>query len=1061
MAHDFLTDLAAKRQKYLEGLDANEGDINLDIFEDFYPDKAHFVFEILQNAEDVEATEVSFQLSQKGCLIEHDGKRLFNENDIRSITGIHNSTKKNKSDQIGRWGVGFKSVFAYTISPEIQSGVYSFKIVRLVKPEVIDSVDLAENKTRIWLPFNHPKKPSDDAYREVEGGLRDFAETTLLFLNHLQSITWKIVDSQAGALLRILHTESHVEVLKETNGTTTASSHFLRFARPVEGFSKATQHKVAASFALKFLPEIKTFNSNVPLAKQMMIAPVQGQVSVFFPAKKETSGLRFHLHAPFVPELSRASIKETPANEPLFEQLAVLCAASMHDIKELGFLRRDFLRVLPNLQDTLGTPYSQIKDAIINAFNEEPLMPTFGDSHSPAKYLLQAKPSLKDLLPDQDLEFLISHDDVSPKWAVNRELQGTDAERFMSGLAMRVWDVDEFLKMVAEEAYGERSGPDEGFLEWLSGKPAEWLQRMYALLARDRETDEYLYQFKHARIIRLSDGTFSTGGKCYFPDEEGRYTNIVPCVDPEILETGSSKKRKKFARKFLEEIGVGVIGERELVQAILEKEYFSEVRPVKKSEYLNHLKRFMKLIEDDPSGHSIFSGRMLFLGADERWHDACTVYLDRPYGETGLKDYYDAVGLPDGVSALSESYLEWKIEPSGLRRFAETLGAQRLLEIEQTSCSGNPKWDYLNNVDGLRLTDHSIDKDFWIPNLYEIVEKRSHRVSELIWNTLADKCQPPINQYLQAEYRINRKNGSRYEESQLVHSLKTLEWVPQGENFVRPAAARAELLPDGFTHDAGWAWIKAIEFGKESEFETEKAKAAAAEAGERSNRRSAAAAELGFNPDDLDWLEKFKDIPAEQRERLLQEWHKSRQPVELPDHEPRNPDRRAERVGAQAKNAPERKTEERTRSVSVGREEVKAEAAEYLQQQYVNDGNIICQVCHGPMPFRLDDGSAYFEKVEFLSELKRRHHQNYLVLCPNHAAMFQHANSTKDIMKEMFTELTDNELEVVLAQENTTVYFTKTHVADLKKVIEVDGPTSNVSDGDPTESLNTDAQGKT
>ena len=59
-------------------------------------------------------------------------------------------------------------------------------------------------------------------------------------------------------------------------------------------------------------------------------------MAVFFPAEKETSGLRFHLHAPFVPELSRASIKETPANLPLFEQLATLAGASLHQIRDLG-----------------------------------------------------------------------------------------------------------------------------------------------------------------------------------------------------------------------------------------------------------------------------------------------------------------------------------------------------------------------------------------------------------------------------------------------------------------------------------------------------------------------------------------------------------------------------------------------------------------------------------------------------------------------------------------------------------------------------------------------------
>jgi hypothetical protein len=41
-------------------------------------------------------------------------------------------------------------------------------------------------------------------------------------------------------------------------------------------------------------------------------------------------------------------------------------------------------------------------------------------------------------------------------------------------------------------------------------------------------------------------------------------------------------------------------------------------------------------------------------------------------------------------------------------------------------------------------------------------------------------------------------------------------------------------------------------------------------------------------------------------------------------------------------------------------------------------------------------------------------------------------------MRSMFLDLTSTELEVVLAQEDTTIQFTKTHIADLKAVIEAD-----------------------
>ena len=125
--------------------------------------------------------------------------------------------------------------------------------------------------------------------------------------------------------------------------------------------------------------------------------------------------------------------------------------------------------------------------------------------------------------------------------------------------------------------------------------------------------------------------------------------------------------------------------------------------------------------------------------------------------------------------------------------------------------------------------------------------------------------------------------------------------------------------------------------------------------------------------------------------------------------------------------------------MSVGREAVKEQASQYLRQQYTDsDGDMICQVCKAPMPFKLEDGSDYFEKVEFLPELSKRRYQNFLVLCPYHSAMFEHANGSSETMIEGFVALTGTELQLVLAQD-ASIYFTKTHIADLKAVIEKDG----------------------
>src|SRR3954462_551607 len=76
------------------------------IVEDLYPDSAHFIYELLQNAEDTRANQAHFLLSEKSLVFEHDG-RPFDPRDIRAITDIGEGTKAGDDDKIGRFGVGF------------------------------------------------------------------------------------------------------------------------------------------------------------------------------------------------------------------------------------------------------------------------------------------------------------------------------------------------------------------------------------------------------------------------------------------------------------------------------------------------------------------------------------------------------------------------------------------------------------------------------------------------------------------------------------------------------------------------------------------------------------------------------------------------------------------------------------------------------------------------------------------------------------------------------------------------------------------------------------------
>jgi hypothetical protein len=1002
------------------------------IVEELYPDSAHFIYELLQNAEDTAATEVFFTLTRESLVFEHNG-RPFTREDIFAITDIGEGTKSGDDDKIGRFGVGFKAVFAYSETPMIWSPTFSFKVSDLVLPSELEQLPNLGNKTRFEFPFNNPKKIPGDAFTEIEVGLNELAETTLLFLSHLNSISWRIDQNPSGDVQRLTHSANHFEVLKRIEGKIIASSHFLKFDQLVAGLEK---QRVAVAYALDFLPNVEYFEPKKTLAKQLKIVTANpGCVAVFFPAEKETSGLRFHLHAPFVPELSRASIKETTANQPLFEQLAKLAAASLHKIRALGLLTTEFLAVLPNPQDSVPARYKRIRAAIVEEMNTKPLTPTHVRTHAPARHLLQAKASLKELLSKDDLEILVDYDKKAPMWAIAAGQTNSNIDRFLAGLAITEWDIEKFVEMLcnkmstseypARPPYNLTS--QEAFT-WLSNKPVEWHQQLYALLYEELCQKNNLSRMNSVQLVRLISGSYSIGRKSFFPSEIVEEDEVLPRVDSRVYLSGKGKKQQENAKNFLFGIGVREVGESEQVEAILMKRYSSdEFNPD-----IKDLQRFIELVENEPKNAKIFSGYLIFRSSDDKWRKPNEIYLDTPYLETHLTAYYNALGAEADCGALHGSYEKCGITIDRLVSFAKSVGVRTSLKINKVSCHYNPRFNYGILQTSGRESANMLDEDYNIIFIKKAISHKSISLSILIWRSISTFS----GKWTEAIYRRNSAWPKYVKPSQLALVLMESEWIPQGNDvYVCPKDASMKLLPKGFPIDKGWEWLKDIGFGENEEKKVQEE----SRQSEASRQREALARDLGFADEgSLMRAQRFAALSTEQQENILASQER-RKTFDLPEHEPSNPEQRASRVGEQAVKAPVRLTEERTRSISIGQEAVKDETAQYLSEQYTNaDNEMICQICKAPLPFKLADGSPYFEKVELFRELKKQHYQNYLALCPNHSAMYRHANGSSDEIREMFAEVTGNELPVVLAQKEVAIYFTKTHICDLREILKVD-----------------------
>jgi hypothetical protein len=1019
-----IAEVREKRQKLALVLEDEEYSGIRDIVEELYPDQAHFLFELLQNAEDTRATEASFLLRDDALVFEHNG-RPFTKADIEGITNIGKGTKKADEDTIGRFGVGFKAVFAYSETPKIYSPTFSFQIESLVLPQEIEpATDLGE-KTRFVFPLNSRKKVAAQGYREISDGLTGLSETSLLFLSHLENIEWEIQRKASGKILRIKHSEHHIEILREESSGPTSSAHLLRFEEPVEG---VPNQRIAVAYPLKFQRDRTRFDPSKPLAAQMRIASADiGQVAVFFPAEKETSGLRYHLHAPFVPELSRASVKETTANTPLFDQLARLSASSLYAIRDLGLLNAEALGILPNKQDSIPKRYETIRQAVIAELNDNDLTPTQDRSHAPAKHLLQSKASIKDVLSNDDIEVLVDYDDIAPRWAASAPQKNSNADRMLSSLRIRDWDFEDLVDAIEEKGGASywKLSPDPEFLKWLESKPAEWLQQFYGLLHRELAQGYVSSELSNARIVRLSDGTFACAKDSYFPSDGGDDEGFRR-VDASTYTWGKNKTHQGAARKFLEEAGVREVGEAEQVEAILEERYTRDCAAPDEKTHLKDLRRFIALVETEPATARLFSKSYVFECGDGDWCTPDDIYLDHPFLDTGLGAFYTALADSAERFPLASKYVDCGISPKRIAGFAKALGAQVEFSPRRTNTQWHPDVSTLRSdyrQYGVRWTATAIDEDWQIDGLEEALETPSESLSKLVWKSM---CAAP-SKSLQARFRPNQQYVTRVAPSSLVLVLREAEWVPQTSGlFVRPSQASRDLLPAGFPYDPGQQWLKALKFGEETAVRIEKER-----------QKEELAKEFGFKDKaELEDAKKFIEIDPEERRRFLDEWER-RASFVLPEQNSNNPERRASKVGEQAGEAPGKQSEERTRSVQVGLADVKAEAEQYLRRQYTNaDGETICQICKGPLPFKLDDGRYYLEKVEFIRDLGKRHFQNYLALCPNHAAMYQHVHGSADLISDLLLDCEDGRLDVILAGGDETIYFTQVHLLDLKAILE-------------------------
>ena len=964
-----ITDLQALKQRRLKWVEANrengfdEG-INR-LLTELYPDNAHFIYELLQNAEDPKATEVSFNLTDSSVEFEHNGERLFTLKDIESITSIGNSTKRDDATSIGKFGVGFKAVFAYTNTPEIHSGDFHFQIHDLVVPETdgVSKSSVPALKTRFIFPFDNPKKSREIAVTEIETGLRNLGDNTLLFLSHIRKIDYTLPNGEAGYLKRIDHSNGHIEI-ESTHPKTLSNlflkqkniSYWLHFQKEVEVIDddgKPKTCRVAIAYSL-----IEEANKKTEEKTWKIVPLPHGQVSIYFQAEKETSNLRFHLHAPFASTVARDSVRDCKANHQLRDRIAELIVESLSAIRDQGLLTVSFLAVLPNPADNLAgnVPfYEPIRKAIVQAFKVDALTPMKRGGYAAADGIFKGSASISDIIDDEDLVLLLNDNYVIPMWVSNPPQKNQREDRFLESLGIEEWGWSELVNSINSLDESEKR---ERVVIWLNEKNDEWLIRYYALLGEACITHRECVDVSDIRIVRVmtnkGDQHVIPSEAFFPPDEEIFLPADILFVKPEVYATGRSEAQKKSARLFLENIKVRLFDTKTSIQIRLEC-YKNPPEQVDDT-YYEDLKLFISYYKKNPLELGLFRNQTILLGISDAgkfyWSRPEELCLDDPYLGTGLAEFANI----HGKRPVWKDYLE-KLNADQLRDFVDFLkatGVMTGLIVEKASLVGNPSytklWEGLYNA---RETHTATRDDFSIKNLKSFLNSQSIPCSLLIWNTLI-KAESKV---AKARFRPNATHTLREVDSQLVHHLKNHAWIPNKQGgFCKPQDMSRDDLRDDFPFNNGNSLLNAIGFGENvrkrgEEYQAKNNKAQ--EMGFESAEQAAKWAELdklGISPDEL----------LAQQKR-----------VEQPEESVPNPDRRRKGILERSENAPRKESVIRERSIQPGITAISCRSKAYLRVKYTNPmAKWFANAATTKCLLRVDD-DYYFEAVQCVAKFEK------------------------------------------------------------------------------------------
>ena len=744
-----------------------------------YSDRTHFIYELLQNAEDALARRtnrqgsgtVSFELGADSLRVSHFGVP-FDKDDIRGVCGIGESTKDLTA--IGRFGIGFKSVYAFSDRPEVHSGSEAFAVEHYVLPVAVEPVKREQDETVILIPLQE----SDDAEKEIADGLSRLGATSLLFLREIDQIRWSVDGTRVGDYLREAEPEGpgvrRVIVVGQEQEEPDVDDEWLVFSRPVH----TEDGKPGGAVELAWL------TGDDGNGCRTLRALKRSPLIVFFPTVVETD-LGFLIQGPYRTTPSRDNVPPRDEwNRTCVRETGELLIESLRWLREQGLLDATALTSLPTDPARFkGSMFRELFERTKKALEREELLPALGGTYASAgESCLARTEELRELLSPTQLAALLGH--TRPLQWLDRAIS-RDRTPELHRYLVKELGIQEFTP----EALLSRL--TAAFLE---EQTDDWIQVLYKFLGSQQALRPRMMS---RPIIRLEDGSHVA------PTVDGEPQAFLPGpVETSFPTVRAAVCRTDEAREFLESLNLtepdpvdNVI--RNVLPKYREKRaehseavYSSDVALMLDAARTDSRRQEKKLVErlrETPWVRAVDGS-----GRHRLWAKPGDVYL----ATERLRRLFEGVGevlfVDAGVTCLTGREVRDLLEGSG---------AARSLQISPVGCDlPEEEKASIRRREGLERSTRENIEDKTFRGLDSLLHKlamldpaaRPSRARDL-WDALVDlnKRRGPRPFDADYEWGYYYETKSTSFDAAFVRVLKEGRWVPDSSGNLRPPGSVA------------------------------------------------------------------------------------------------------------------------------------------------------------------------------------------------------------------------------------------------------------------------------